>query len=221
MSDRESRNRAETAYVAYLRSLAERAKPSEDGEGTHRGDSGARATLAMLRRGLGKPPGQATELFPIVIPRLPPDPDPWTEARWFALGALFALHPHDWPADEEAKHARERNLGASLRVLRGRLAEGGGSPEALDRRVGALLAADADDLWTHLRHLVGRFGTVSQPVRVDYRQLLRDSEQWGAPDRPVQLRWARAYWQEPASRAAPDTAAADDPPAADPDHDRE
>ena len=210
MSDRESRNRAEAAYVAYLRSLAERAKPAEDEERGNRGDSGARATLAMLRRGLGKPPGQATELFPIVIPLLPPDPDPWTEARWFALGALFALHPHDWPADGAARRRSERNLGASLRVLRGRLAEGGGSPEALDRRVGALLAADADDLWTHLRHLVGRFGTVSQPVRVDYRQLLRDSEQWGAPDRPVQLRWARAYWRDPDSRASPDNAPADD-----------
>lgn len=222
MSDRESRSQAEAAYVAYLRSLAKQAEPAERGERNGRGDSGARATLATLRRGLGKPPGQATELFPIVIPRLPPDATPRTEERWFALGALFALHPHDWPADEDPPRPWERNLGASLRVLRGRLAEGAGSPEALDRRVGALLAADGDDLWTHLRHLAGRFGAVSPPVRVDYLQLLRNAGEWERDDGRVQRAWARAYWQEPAGRAAPDPAATANPTTADdPDHDPE
>src|SRR5207249_10795991 len=63
-----------------------------------------RGALAALRTGLGKPPGAASRMLPIVAPFLLSDEGPATRAA-FITAALFGKHP---------KHDDVGSLGASL-----------------------------------------------------------------------------------------------------------
>lgn len=146
-----------------------------------------RATLAALRRGLGKPPGSAGEMYPFVIPRLPPATQAgwtWEQQCYFIVASLYAWHP---------AATRERTFGDSARWLREALA-GADGPE---RRFVALLNAGHEDLPHHLRGMVGLFRANDIPV--DWSRLLGDLVRWNDPERPVQISWARSFW-----RALPD-----------------
>lgn len=165
-----------------------------------------RAALAALRRGLGKAPGEAPEMFPLVIPRLPPNVKPWSERCHYLTASLFALHPADWSGTGSGW--RERNFGASVRRLQGG-AEASTGPE---RRFVALLAAHDEDVGAHLQSLVGLLRAKDVPV--DWEQLLTDLQRWERTDREVQRRWAQAYWaHEPEDEPAGDQPA--DPVAGD------
>jgi CRISPR system Cascade subunit CasB len=148
-----------------------------------------RAVLAALRRGLGKRPGEAAEMFPYVVPYLPDhvatSRRDWVETCHYLVASLFALHPTDWQGQAAGRF--DRNLGASVRLLK--LASGSDGPE---RRFIALLNADREDLPEHLRSLMGLFK--AHGVGVDWEQLLADLPSWDAADRSVQRRWARAFW---------------------------
>lgn len=165
-----------------------------------------RATLAALRRGLGKLPGTAGEMYPFVIPRLPPDTTTranagawsWPQQCRFIVASLFAWHPEYLDQGERW----QRNFGASVRRLRQTLGETADGPE---RRFVALLNAEAEDLPDHLRHVIGllRANTIS----VDWQQLLDDLVEWNKPTRTTQTRWAKAFWRaadEPDEEASPD-----------------
>lgn len=159
-----------------------------------------RATLAALRRGLGKPPGSAGEMYPFVIPRLPESKGPewtWEQQCHFIVAALFAWHQIDRPAPEpdgegEAKR-KPWNFGASVGALRrtDELRESDG-PE---RRFVALLNAECEDLPDHLRSMVGILK--AQDVPVDWEQLLCDLQKWGWSSRTTQTGWARSFWGAP------------------------
>ena len=151
-------------------------------------DKEDRATLAALRRGLGKPPGSAGEMHPFVIPRLPKSTGPgwnWEQECCFIVASLFAWHPENL----DAGAPWERNFGASAKELGlkpGRL-------EGVERRFVALLNAESVDVPDHLRTMVGLLKT--EAVRVDWEQLLSDLTRWDDPERRVQIRWAKAFWQ--------------------------
>ncbi|MCS7294254.1 MAG: type I-E CRISPR-associated protein Cse2/CasB [Dehalococcoidia bacterium] len=157
-------------FVDMLRRLAER----QD-----------RAALATLRRGLGKAPGTVVELYPFVVPYLPPqatDRDAWP---YFVVAPLFALHPVDWPQDNEN---RPRNFGDSVGWLLQRVPE---RTTGLTARFRRLLQAELEELPEQLRHLVTLF--VPWRVPVDWARLLRDLSRWDDPERAVQRAWARAF----------------------------
>lgn len=160
----------ERRFVDSLKALAER----ED-----------RAALAALRRGMGKPPGGAPEMFPYVVPWVPPNASPWQEEPYYLVAALFALHPMDWPAAEEDH--RPTNLGRSF----ARLANASDSA-SVERRFVALLNCHRDDLPEHLRHAVSLLA--SHDVPINWARLLRDIHGWDWEDHPVQRAWARAFW---------------------------
>lgn len=147
-----------------------------------------RAALAALRRGLGKAPGEVAIVFPVLVPLLPEGwLRPWHEQVAYLIPSLFALHPASWRGDGDGRW--QRNFGASLRQLADQVDSAG--PE---RRFLALLDADADNVGDHLRGLVALLANAKSPVPVDWRQLTRDLLDWGRPDRPVQRRWADAFW---------------------------
>lgn len=156
----------QASFVAHLKDLADR----ED-----------RGALAALRRGLGKPPGTAPEMFRHVIP--------WTshltsaeEDRFFLVASLFALHPVT---------CTKGNMGEAFRRIR--IAAGGGDvADSLEKRFVALLNAHREDLPNHLRHAVALAQSHSIPV--NWAQLIRDLDYWDHPDRLVQRDWARQYW---------------------------
>lgn len=147
-----------------------------------------RSVLAALRRGLGRSPGEATEMYPIVIPWLLDTWSPRQDAPYFLVAALFAWHQMNWPHGEGGEN-HATNLGASLRRLA--LAAESGSIES---RFLALLNAHHDELPEHLRHAVGLLK--SHDISVDWVRLLSDLRSWDAPSRWVQRSWAKAYWRQ-------------------------
>jgi CRISPR system Cascade subunit CasB len=168
-SARQIRTREEQ-FVEYLTGLVDR----ED-----------RASLAALRRGLGKAPGEAAEAYRYVVPWLRRDSPPWEDDVYFLVASLFALHQKNWKA--VASNRRTTNLGASFARMANEV-EGG----SVERRFVALLNCDRDDLPEHLRHAISLLK--SKEVPVDWTQLLQQIQDWARYDRRVQREWARAFW---------------------------
>jgi CRISPR system Cascade subunit CasB len=140
-----------------------------------------RGALAALRRGLGRLPGAAPEMFPYVIPFLPDSPPTWQEKAYYLVASLFAYHP---------KTTNDGNLGNHLAQARRE-----GHEQALERRFVALLAAHPDDLPNYLRQIVSFLK--SKEVPINWNQLLNDLQWWGHPDHGdrIRKRWATAFWR--------------------------
>ncbi|HEY57655.1 MAG TPA: type I-E CRISPR-associated protein Cse2/CasB [Anaerolineae bacterium] len=141
-----------------------------------------RAALAALRRGLGRPPGTAPEMFPYVVPQLPAHVHPNEEAAYYTLAALFALHP---------SHTNQGNLGDHLAR-----AANQGNREAVERRFVALLSAHPDDLPEYLRQTVSFLK--AQEVPINWDALFYALRYWEHPEHGDRIRrdWARAFWAE-------------------------
>jgi CRISPR system Cascade subunit CasB len=171
----------ELAYTNYLRSLAGERIEGGDADTVRSGsETTNRAALAALRRGLGKNPGEAPEMFPYVVRWLSEEMSEWTEKTYYLTASLFAWHPETWPGG--ARH----NLGVSMARVRE------DASESTELRFVALLNAHRDDLAEHLRSVVGLCR--SHDVPVDWAELLSDLKYWTADNRAVQRRWARSYW---------------------------
>jgi len=163
--------------IAYLERLVQQRE---------HGNSTARAALAVLRRGLGRPPGETADVFPHVVPFLRVDAHPDEYDAYELVATLFALHQITWHR-ESHEPWRLTNLGASFAMLR----QSRGS-ESIEGRFTALLNCHRDSLPSHLRHAVSLLK--SSDIRIDWEQLLRDVLRWQGEDRRVQKEWARAYW---------------------------
>ncbi len=140
-----------------------------------------RGALASLRRGLGQPPGTVADMYRYVEPFLGEQGSGarFKESAFYLVAALFALHP---------KSTDEGNMGAHLAKTR----TDSGS-DALERRFTALLAAHPDDLPEYLRQAVS-FLKSKDEEPVNWKELLRDLQNWGHEDRFVQKKWARSFW---------------------------
>jgi len=167
----------EQRFVNYLVRLAH----------TRDSDPTARATLAMLRRGLGKEPGEAPEMYRYVQPRLAAVAE-WDEGRYYLVASLFAAHQVNWH-ETDTPDPRRLNIGASFRQFINAKPE---SSDSTQRRFEALLECDREELPIHLRHAVSLLK--SGDTWIHWEQLLRDIAQWNCEGKPVQRRWARAYW---------------------------
>jgi CRISPR system Cascade subunit CasB len=153
-------------------------------------DDKDRGALAALRTGLGKPPGTAARMLPIVAPFLTSDDGPATRAA-FLVAAIFAKHPSHDPSAS--------SLGYSLwKSTKNDANPGGKHKEAgVETRVVAALDADKDDLQRHLEGLVSICESARQPI--NYHRLYRDV--WGLLGRNeryqanIRTRWAREFWR--------------------------
>ena len=166
--------------VSYLENLVER---------------GDRGSLAALRRGLGKRPGDSPEMYPHVM-RF--DPKPWEEESCFLVASLFAL----WHQGSlsGASGPIPGSIGHSFRQVQDQ-----SDSESIERRFVALLNAHRQDLPEHLRHAVSLMRSADRPVPVNWDQLLRDLRNWEDERRFVQRRWARNFWGQigqPAGQSA-------------------
>ncbi|MGH2532272.1 MAG: type I-E CRISPR-associated protein Cse2/CasB [Thermomicrobiales bacterium] len=148
------------------------------------GERGDRAALAALRRGLGKAPSPAPEVYPYVVPRLPREVGVRAEEAAYLIAALFALHPLSWKPTGEGGAT---NLGASFRRVWDRETN-----SSTEKRFVGLLNCHRDDLHEHLRSAVSLLR--AHEVAVDWLRLLRDVRDWEAESRWVQRAWARAFW---------------------------
>lgn len=161
----------ETQFVSYLRGLACQQN---------------RAALAALRRGLGKPPGTAPEMFPWVVPHLP-DLGRRETDDFFLIAALWGLHPEDESTG---------NLGTTMRQI----SESRRGNDSLEKRFVALLNARRPDLSGRLRHAVSLAKAAEVPV--NWAQLLADLKAWDWEGHPVQRAWAGEFWRR---ELTPDT----------------
>lgn len=172
----------ETPFIGHLASLA---------------NQDDRAALAALRRGLGRAPGMAPELYPHVARFFPRDGLRLSRDRenaMFTVAALFGMVPnHSVGAGSPLKVLRQ--------VIRDRNLESGST----ERRVLSLLNADVDSLPTHLRHLIALIRSHGPERRLDYEELLRDVSNWSSADRWVQRNWASDWWGGPAQNETDDT----------------
>ncbi len=152
--------------------------------------------MAALRRGAGKRPGTAHEMYPYVVPWLPDREDaPWDEVRYYLVATLFAVHQQSSPTCPHAPGAG--SVGRAMWTLRGRQ---GVSPEAVERRFLSVVSADADTLPDRLRQTVTHLR--GQSISMDYVGLGRDLQGWGRPARPVQRRWARDFFARQSDNSA-------------------
>jgi len=146
-------------------------------------ESGNRAALAELRRGLGKPPGSVAEMHRYVVPWFGESMHRNEQDAYYILAALFAQHPKN--GDEM------RSIGHTLRIA-------GAQSESMDgteRRFVAMLNAHEEELDGHLRHAVSLAKAKSVPI--NYSQLLMHLRHWTHPDQWVQRNWASDFWAAP------------------------
>ncbi|MEW6723609.1 MAG: type I-E CRISPR-associated protein Cse2/CasB [Bacillota bacterium] len=161
-----------------------------------------RGTLAALRRGLMLDEEHLFELYGCVPPSFLVGLSLGDERLYLMVAALFGYHPVCF-REEELKE-RRCNLGASLRMLALARAQrhspdaGEGDdtedllPDSMKRRMEALLASHRDDLFGHLRQVIGLLKTEEVPV--DWAQLLNDLQAWEWQGRPVQWQWSRSFY---------------------------
>jgi CRISPR system Cascade subunit CasB len=142
-------------------------------------DAGDRGALASLRRGLGKPPGTAAEMYPYVVPWIGESASPWEEKICYIIAPLFALHPDVGGVG---------NMGEALFKVR-QLS----NSESIEKRFVALLRTRAEDLPDHLRHSVSL--CKSKGVPIDWNQLFSDLRYWESSNRSVQRKWATSFWR--------------------------
>lgn len=153
----------EDRLIRYLKNLE---KPPKDS-----------AALAHLRRGLGKPPKTAMEMFPYLGQFLSHETKPRYENAVFIIAALFAYYPDAPP--------NVGNLGASLRQLKD-------ESDSIEKRFVALLNAEAEDLPYYLRQIIGLLK--AKEIAVNWQLLFEGVQFWGNDNRRVQRDWARSFW---------------------------
>lgn len=164
-----------------------------------RDESNVRASLAKLRRGVGKRPGSLPDIWELTLGGLPSDSlsevDEPTMAEWASHMAmtLFALHQQGKDPRDNLMSVSGKPLGGAVRTListRGEASEG-----ALKRRFDAAVTADSPaELAHHLRGLVQLMR--SEGIPLDYPQLavdLWEFQSLESRDR-VRLRWGRKYF---------------------------
>lgn len=187
----------ERKFVNYLERLLEDADRSL-----------ARAAMAHLGRGLGKPAGMAYEMDRYVLDQLPENTSSYQEEAYYLVASLFAFwhRGKDKAESLEGKWDTDRNLGKSLRAMIQR--EDPDKRENLEksteRRLNALLNSHRDDLADRLRRIIALLK--SKDVPVNWAQFLRDLQQWDTESRSVQHTWAKGFWiQKQASDSKQDT----------------
>ncbi len=139
-----------------------------------------RAILAHLRRGLGKEPGTAMEMFPYIA-RFVQTKYRSEENAYFLVASLFSLYPtNSWKSDE-----RYNNLGKSLSPLQT-------ESDSIEKRFVALLNSDEEDLPNHLRQIISLLKSNDKPI--NWLQLLKDIKSWTHEEKFVQRNWAKGFW---------------------------
>jgi CRISPR system Cascade subunit CasB len=161
-----------------------------------RGAPAARADLARLRRGLGKPAGSVPEIWALTVGAVPDslswhgDEPSWAEQAAHTALTLYALH-------QQSATTPAHLPGVSLGTAVGRLRfSAQRSEEAVTRRfMAAATAGSITEVQTHLRGLVTLLRTENRGL--DYAALAEDLARLVAPGAAgaVRLAWGRAFYR--------------------------
>ncbi|MCS6883973.1 MAG: type I-E CRISPR-associated protein Cse2/CasB [Acidobacteriota bacterium] len=140
-----------------------------------------RGSLAKLRRGVGKPPGESMEVYSVIGRFIAEAKSELEEYALYLVATLYGLYP--------SESAEKYNFGASFAQLRLRQ-----ESESTERRFVAILNSNFEDLPQHLRQAVNLLK--SKEVHINWLQLLNDILDWQRDDYKVQRQWATSFWKE-------------------------
>ena len=164
-----------------------------------REESYIRATLAKLRRGIGRQPGSMPDIWDFTLDNLPKEYisqyDKPTAGEWAAHMSLtlFALHQQGNDIKQNRMSEAERSLGSAVRQLVNK--RGVVSEDAIKRRFDTVVTSDSpEELAYHLRGLINLMK--SEKIPLDYPQLAEELLKFQNPDRrdSVRLRWGQDYY---------------------------
>ena len=161
-------------------------------------DSLIRASLARLRRGIGKEPGSLPELWGETLEGLPADlagqsgrPSTGEWAVYIAL-TLYALHQQGKDIKKECMHQEGQRLGLALR----KLIHDEEDEQRIKRRFDQVVTADSPQELSHyLRTLVQLLKAGDVPL--DYGSLASDLYLTQIPDARdgIRLQWGRDFYR--------------------------
>jgi len=169
----------------------------------------AKAALAKLRRGVGKEPGELSELWDVVLANmhldLLSDSGQATEAQWaiYTSLTLYALHRqgkntsmNDPGRVIEGKRIPGKSLGAAARKL---IEPDKSNEQSIKRRFDAITTAqDMKELVHYARGLVQLLRAANPSITMDYQRFAKDlySYQFNESRNRVRLRWGQDFWAE-------------------------
>lgn len=157
-----------------------------------------RADLANLRRGIGHPPGELPELWPILLDGLPEDMrgdrDEPTREEWAIYTSLtmFALHQQGRDIKREPMHEKQVGLGYAAWKLTGGKEE---ERDRIARRFNLVALADGMEEMNHyLRGFVQLLR--AKNIALDYAMLARDLYRYQFEDlaADVRLKWGQDFY---------------------------
>ncbi len=163
-----------------------------------RNDSLVRATLAKLRRGIGKAPGSMPELWAVTFDGLPETlTRKWVEptyGEWavHTTMTLYALHQQGKDIRENCMNKEGESLGSSLR----KLIKDEEDELRVKRRFDAAATSDSlEEFSYHLRGLIQRLKAEDLPL--DYVELAEDLYrfQFSEARDSIRLKWGRAFYR--------------------------
>jgi len=161
-------------------------------------ESAARATLAKLRRGIGKKPGSMPEIWEVTLKDLPPElvgkgQDP-SYGEWAVHTALtlYALHQQGKDLKLQCMSKDGEPLGIALR----KLVNDDEDEKRIKRRFDAASTSNSmEEFSHHLRGLIQLLKAKSIPL--DYPALTEDFYwlQFPTAMESVRLRWGRDFYR--------------------------
>ena len=162
-------------------------------------EAAARATLAKLRRGIGKAPGSMPEPWGVTLEGLPDSligkgGDAPTRGEWAVHTALtlYALHQQGKDLKKQCMSKDGESFGAAVR----RLCKTDDDEKRVKRRFDAAATSDSlEEFSHHLRGLVQLLK--AEDVPMDYPTLAGDLYWFQVPDAKdsVRLRWGRDFYR--------------------------
>lgn len=159
--------------------------------------SGSKAQLAQLRRGVGKRPGEFPELWGVFLKNIPEELMGKSEepsyAEWSIYTALtlFALHQqgHSEPMNAEGE---ENRLGRAAR----KLVQDEDDEEKIRMKLSIVARSDdMEEISYHLKTIVQLLG--NSDVRLDYVDLAKDLYwfQFGDYADRIRLKWGQDFYR--------------------------
>lgn len=161
----------------------------------------SKANLAKIRRTVGKPLNEATEVWPILFDNLPEEfisdygKPTYEEVAIYHAIQLYALYQQGGQSfqrlSEHNEDNKKPNIGYYLSSLRKE-----DSTTATDRRFSAMITSSTlEELVYHLRHMLNLLKSKSSYRKIDFAKLAEDLYWYQKNNQEtVRLEWARSYY---------------------------
>ena len=154
-----------------------------------------KATLAKVRKTLGKPLSEATEMWPILFENLPEEfLSSYQQPSYEELAIYTALHQQGVSTSVMLDDSKPyENIGFALGKLRKE-----DNTTSIDRRFNTMITSSTfEELTYHLRHLISLLKVESPVIQVNYSALANDLYWFlNNSQENVRLNWARAYYKQ-------------------------